>query len=323
MGPCRKSAHFGVAGERGIKANMGCMWHPLFFLAQTPAPAGPTTTVATLSRGSTVVVDLARELYAKFKDNLPHLAGALVILIVGWWLAGWVKSLLRRLMIARHVDMTLTSFLSQLCYWLIIAVVVLAALQNAQVETTPFSAVLGASALAVGLALQNSLMDFAAGVMIIIFRQFRVGDDIEAVGVKGVVEEISIFSTHLKTADNRRIIVSNSKVLGSPIINSSAHATRRLDLEISISYESNLKQAKQIVLSELQNEPRVLPNPAPTVAVNNLAESSVDLILRAWVAVGDYQDVRSHLLEALKLRFDEAGIIIPYPQHEVRVKTEK
>lgn len=270
-----------------------------------------------------MVIELAHELFTKFKENLPHLAGALVILIVGWWLAGWVKSLLRRLMVARHVDVTLTSFLSQLCYWLIIAVVVLAALQNAQVETTPFSAVLGASALAVGLALQNSLMDFAAGVMIILFRQFRVGDEIEAAGVKGVVEEISIFSTHLKTADNRKIIVTNSKILGSPIINASANATRRLDLVVSISYESNLKLAKQIVLTELQNDIRVLPNPAPTIAVDNLAESSVDVILRAWVATSDYQDVRSHLLEALKLRFDEAGIDIPYPQHEVRVKTEK
>jgi small conductance mechanosensitive channel len=270
-----------------------------------------------------MVIGLAHELFAKFKENLPHLAGALIILIVGWWLAGWVKGILRRVMVARHVDVTLTSFLSQLCYWLIIAVVVLAALQNAQVETTPFSAVLGASALAVGLALQNSLMDFAAGVMIILFRQFRVGDEIEAAGVKGVVEEISIFSTHLKTADNRKIIVTNSKILGSPIINASANATRRLDLVVSISYESNLKLAKQIVLTELQNDIRVLPNPAPTIAVDNLAESSVDVILRAWVATSDYQDVRSHLLEALKLRFDEAGIDIPYPQHEVRVKTDK
>jgi small conductance mechanosensitive channel len=301
------------------------MWNSLFFLAQAPAPAGTTAAngSAAPSTFSTVFIRLARNLYLKFEDNLPHLVSALIILVVGWWLAGWVKSLLRRLMTARHVEVTLNSFLSQLCYWLIIIVVVLVALQNAQVETTPFSAVLGAAALAVGLAMQNSLMDFVAGMMIIFFRYFRVGDDIEAAGVKGTVEEISIFNTHLKTADNRKIIVSNGKILGTPIINSSAKPTRRLDLTLNISYESNLKLAKQIILTELQNDLRVLPNPAPTIAVDNLGESSVDLILRAWVAIGDYQDLRSHLLEALKLRFDEAGVDIPYPQHEVRVKTEK
>jgi len=271
-----------------------------------------------------MVIELAKQLYVKFEENLPHLLVALIVLIVGWWLAGRVKFLLRRVMVARHIDVTLTSFLSQLCYWLIIAFVVIVSLQKAEIiDTTPFSAVLGASALAIGLALQSSLTDFAAGVMIILFRQFRVGDEIEAAGVKGVVEEISIFSTHLKTADNRKIIVSNGKILGTPIINSSVNATRRLDLVISISYESNLKLAKQIILSELQSDTRVLPEPAPEVAVNNLGESSVDLILRAWVAIGDYQNLRSHLLEALKLRFDEAGIDIPYPQHEVRMKPEK
>jgi len=307
------------------------MWNPIFFLAQTPAPVGgaaPTSAAATASTVahstfSTMFIGMAKNLYAKFLDNLPHLVSALIILVVGLWLAGRVKALLRRLMISRHVEVTLTSFLSQLCYWLIVAVVVLVALQNAQVETTPFSAVLGAGALAVGLAMQNLLMDFVAGVMIILFRYFRVGDDIEAAGVKGTVEEISIFNTHLKTADNRKIIVASSKILGAPIINSSAKPTRRLDLVLNISYESDLKLAKQIILSELQNDVRVLPNPAPTVAVDNLGESSVDLVLRAWVAIGDYQNLRSHMLEALKLRFDEAGIDIPYPQHEVRVTTTK
>jgi len=297
------------------------MWNPQFFLAQVPAPATPAPAPTNFSA---MVVEVAKGLFLKFEENLPHLAMALIILIAGWWFAGRIKALLRRVMVARHIDVTLTSFLGQLCYWLIIAFVVVVSLQKAEIiDTTPFSAVLGASALAIGLALQSSLTDFAAGVMIILFRQFRVGDEIEAAGVKGVVEEISIFSTHLKTADNRKIIVTNGKILASPIVNASANPTRRLDLPISISYESNLKQAKQIVLTELQNEIRVLPDPAPVVAVNELSESSVDLILRAWVATGDYADVRSHLLETLKLRFDEAGIEIPFPQHEVRVKTDK
>jgi small conductance mechanosensitive channel len=182
---------------------------------------------------------------------------------------------------------------------------------------------LAASTLAVGLALQNSMANFAAGVMIILFRHFRVGDSIEAGGVAGTVEEISIFDTHLTTDDNRKIIVPNGKILASHIVNASAKPLRRLDLVFHVSYESNLKQAKAIILSSVNEDIRALPNPPPAVLVTNLGENAVHLTVRVWTAIGDYDNLRSHLLEDVKLRFDTAGIVIPRPQREVHVRTEK
>jgi len=262
--------------------------------------------------------------YDDFMKYLPNLGKSVAILLVGWWLSGRIKVLLRKVMQARHVDATVTSFLSKLCYWvLLILVLMMAAQEGHIIDTSPLTGMLAASTLAIGLALQNSLSNFAAGILIIFFRYFRVGDSIEAADVKGIVEEISIFDTHLLTADNRKIIVPNGKILGSPIINSSAKPTRRLDLIFNISYESNLKLAKQIVLTAMQADIRVLPNPEPAVLVTNLGESSVDLTMRAWVAIADYEPVRSHLLEEVKLRFDEAGVSIPYPQHEVHVRPAK
>ncbi len=265
-------------------------------------------------------MDYLPRLYEKLIDYVPHLGSALFILLVGWWLAGWIKRMLQRLLTARHVEITLASFLSQLCYWLIITVVVLVAMQNAQMETTPFSAVLGAGALAVGLALQNSLSNFAAGVIIILFRHFRVGDEIETGSVKGLVEEISIFNTNLRTGDNRVIIIPNGSILNSPLTNNSAKFTRRLDLVFNISYGSDLRRARQVILEVLKADQRVLPEPAPDVIVTNLGESSVDLTMRAWVNTSHYANVRAAMLEAVKLRFDETGIDIPFPQHEVHVR---
>jgi len=261
------------------------------------------------------------EYYDDFMKYLPSLGKALAILLAGWWLTGRIRVILRKVMQARHVDATVSTFLSKLCYWaLLILVLMMAAQEGHIIDTSPLTGMLAASTLAIGLALQTSLSNFAAGVLIIFFRYFRVGDSIEAADVKGVVEEISIFDTHLLTADNRKIIVPNGKILGSPIINSSAKPTRRLDLVFNISYESNLKQAKQIILAAMQADIRVLPNPEPAVLVTNLGESSVDLTMRAWVAIADYEPVRSHLLEEMKLRFDEAGVSIPYPQHEIHVR---
>lgn len=279
--------------------------------------------VADESAGETkkqTAIDLFRELYRRFVEYLPHLGSAMLVLLAGWWVAGWIKRMLRRLMAARHVDLTLSSFLSNLCYWLIITVVVLVALQNAQFETTPFSAVLGASALAVGLALQSSLSNFAAGVLIILFRHFRVGDLIETGGVTGIVEEISIFHTTMCTGDNRVIILPNGSILGSPLTNNSGKPTRRLDVVFSISYGSELKQAREIILAALAAEPRALKEPAPVVIVSNLGESSVDLTMRAWVSTAEYYNLKAAMLEEIKLRFDAAGIDIPFPQHEVHVR---
>ncbi|HVU36846.1 MAG TPA: mechanosensitive ion channel domain-containing protein [Opitutales bacterium] len=288
--------------------------------AAGPAATANTTedTVEATTKAS--AIELFKSLYKRFVEYLPHLGSAVLVLLLGWWLAGWIKRMLRRLMAARHVDLTLSSFLSNLCYWLIITIVVLVALQNAQFETTPFSAVLGASALAVGLALQGSLSNFAAGVLIILFRHFRVGDFIETGGVMGTVEEISIFHTAMCTIDNRVIIVPNGSILNSPLTNYNAKPTRRLDIVFNISYGSEIKRAKDIILAALNTDARTLKDPAPVVMVSNLGESSVDLLMRAWVKSEDYFNLKVALLEEVKLRFDAAGIDIPFPQHEVHVR---
>jgi small conductance mechanosensitive channel len=261
--------------------------------------------------------------YTQFMQYLPSLGKALLALVVGWWLAGRIRAFLSKVMTARHADATLTSFLSKFCYWVLIVIVLIMALKETGYDTSPLTGMLAASTLAVGLALQNFLSNFAAGVLIILFRHFRVGDSIEAGGVAGTVEEISIFDTRLVTDDNRKIIVPNGKILAGAIINASAKPLRRLDLTFSISYESNLKQAKLILLSSLQTDIRALPNPPPTVFVSNLGSNAVDLTARVWTAIGDYDNLRSHLLEDVKLRFDEAGIVIPRPQREVHLRTEK
>ncbi len=264
------------------------------------------------------------EYYTQFMHYLPKLGKGLLVLAVGWWLAGRIKVFFKKIMVARHVDVTLTTFLSKFCYWLLIVVVLIMALSEADPTiTSPLTGMLAASTLAVGLALQGFLSNFAAGVLIILLRHFRVGDSIQAAGVSGTVEEISIFNTCLVTDDNRKIIVPNGQILAAPIINSSAKPLRRLDLAFRISYESDLKQAKVILLTCLQNDIRALPNPPPSVSVTKLGENAVELTTHVWMASGDYDALNSHLLEDVKLRFDEAGIVIPCPQREVHLRPAK
>jgi small conductance mechanosensitive channel len=178
-------------------------------------------------------------------------------------------------------------------------------------------AILGAAGLAVGLALKDSLGNFAAGVMIIIFRPFKIGDFINAGGAAGVVDEIGLFATLMHTGDNQRIIVPNSAILGSNITNVSALETRRVDLVFGIGYEDNIGQARDIIMAVMEADERILKDPAPAVAVGELADSSVNLNVRPWVNSGDYWPVRADLLENIKVKFDEAGISIPYPQQDV------
>lgn len=264
------------------------------------------------------------EYYTQFMHYLPKLGKALFVLVVGWWLAGRLKTFFKKVMVARHVDVTLTSFLSKFCYWLLIVVVLIVALTAADPNIgSPLTGMLAASTLAVGLALQGFLSNFAAGVLIILLRHFRVGDSIQTGAVSGTVEEISIFNTCLVTDDNRKIIVPNGQILAAPIINSSAKPLRRLDLAFRVSYESNLKQAKVILLACLQGDIRALPNPPPSVIVTKLGENAVELTARVWTASGDYDALNSHLLEDVKLRFDAAGIVIPRPQREVHLREGK
>ena len=244
---------------------------------------------------------------------------AVAILIIGRWIARAFGRLVQRLMEKQKVDPTLTGFVGNLVYYALLTFVVLAALSQIGIQTTSFIAVIGAAGLAVGLALQGSLANFAAGFLLIIFRPFRVGDLIEGAGVKGTVENIQIFTTQLKTPDNKIIIIPNAKLTNDNIINWSATGTRRVDLVFGIGYDDDIDKAKSIINEALDADSRVLKNPSPKVAVSELADSSVNFVVRPWVDTGDYWDVYFDLTEAIKKRFDAAGVSIPFPQRDVNI----
>jgi small conductance mechanosensitive channel len=244
---------------------------------------------------------------------------ALIILIVGRWIARAFGNLVQRLMDKRDIDPTLTGFVGSLTYYALFTFVALAALSRLGIQTTSFIAVIGAAGLAIGLALQGSLANFAAGFMLIFFRPFRVGDLIEGAGVAGVVEKIQIFTTQLKTPDNKIIIIPNAKLTDDNIINWSATGTRRVDMVFGIGYEDDIDKAKAIIGEVVAADNRVLKNPAPQIAVSELADSSVNFVVRPWVNTGDYWDVYFDLTETIKKRFDAAGVSIPFPQRDVHL----
>jgi len=244
---------------------------------------------------------------------------AIAILIVGRLVIGVVARIVRRLMTKANVDETLTKFLVSLTRILLMTFVIIAALSALGVQTTSFVAIIGAAGLAIGFALQGSLANFAAGVMLIIFRPFKSGDYIEAGGTSGVVEEISIFNTILKTLDNRRVIVPNGKITGDNITNYSALEIRRVDLVFGIGYGDDLKRAKDILVQIVSGDDRILRDPAPTVAVSELGDSSVNFVVRPWVKTVDYWSVYFDLTERVKTTFDEKGISIPFPQRDVHL----
>lgn len=248
---------------------------------------------------------------------------ALAILIIGKIVAKAVSAGIRRLMEKRNVDPTITRFVSSLAYIGMMVFVVLAALGQLGIQTTSFIAVLGAAGLAVGLALQGSLSNFAAGFMLVAFRPFKVGDFIEGAGISGVVEEIQIFSTKLKTGDNKIVIVPNGKIFDDAITNYSAEAMRRVDLLVGVSYDADLPQVKSILEELVAAQEAVLKEPAHQIAVAELADNSVNLVCRVWVNTPDYWSVKFALTEAIKIRFDAEGIGIPYPQRDVHVYEHK
>jgi small conductance mechanosensitive channel len=244
---------------------------------------------------------------------------ALAVFVIGRWLANMIVRGVKRLMKKANMDKALIGFLSSILNAVLLVVVVIAALEQLGVNTTSVLAVFAAAGLAVGLALKDSLSNFSAGVMLIIFKPFKVGDFVEAAGISGVVEVIRIFNTQLRTGDNREIIVPNSQIYSGIITNFSVREQRRIDLVIGIGYEDDIRSAKQILEEILQGEERVLKDPAPVILVSELGESSVDLAVRPWVNSADYWDVRSDLLETIKREFDAKGISIPYPQRDVHL----
>lgn len=248
---------------------------------------------------------------------------AIAIFLVGKLLARLIANIVKKALLRARTDEMLVNFLGSITYTVLIIAVLLAAVDSLGVNVTSLMAILGAAGLAVGLALKDSLSNFAAGVMIIIFRPFKIGDFITAGGCSGVVDEISLFVTLLHTGDNQRIIVPNSAILGSNIINTSSLPTRRVDLVIGIGYDDNIGQARDIITSILEADERILADPAPAIAVAELGDSSVNLNVRPWVNSADYWPVRADLLEGIKVKFDEAGISIPYPQQDVHMHEVK
>lgn len=245
--------------------------------------------------------------------------GAIAVLVVGRWVAGRIRKAVRLGVQRGGADETLAPFLSGIAYWLAIAVVIVAVLGLFGIPTASVVAILGAAGLAVGLALQGTLSNFAAGVMLLVFRPIRVDDVVEVGGSVGRVQEVGIFSTVLHTPDNVRIIMPNSEVFGKPIKNFTANDTRRVDLVIGVSYDDDLGVAKETIDKVVRADERVLAEPEPQIAVSNLGDSSVDFVVRPWCRTDDYWGVRFELTRRIKEELEAAGCSIPFPQRDVHL----
>ncbi|DAB33714.1 MAG TPA: mechanosensitive ion channel protein MscS [Sulfurospirillum sp. UBA12182] len=243
---------------------------------------------------------------------------SIAIFVIGKKIAAWVVAVIKKLMDKSKLDETLSKFLCNVIYGLLLVLIVLSALSNLGVNTTSFVAILGAAGLAVGLAFKDTFANIGAGVLLIFFRPFKVGDFVNAGGESGSVEEINLFSVIMNTGDNKKIIIPNSSVIGKAITNFSANPTRRVDLVFGISYDDDLKLAKQTLLDIVNSDERILKTPAPFVAVSELAESSVNFVVRVWAKQEDYWGVNFDTIEKVKLAFDEKGISIPFPQMDIR-----
>lgn len=249
----------------------------------------------------------------------PNVLIALAILVVGRWLVQWSTGLLRRALIKSGMDETLVRFLDKLIYYTLLAAIILAAADQIGIKTTSFLAILGAAGLAVGLALKDSLSNFASGVMLILFHPFKVGDAVTAAGISGTVERIDIFNSIINTWDNQKVIIPNSKITSDIITNINANTTRRIDMVIGISYDDDVNEAKDILQRLVDADSRILSDPSPKIALAEFGDSSINLVVRPWVNTADYWDVRFNLMDKIKESFDERNITIPYPQRDVHM----
>ena len=252
-------------------------------------------------------------------DYGPKVLAALATLVIGWTVARVLTGALRRLLARARVEPTLAGFLGNIAYIALMTFVLVAAIGKLGVQTASLIAILGAAGFAVAFALQGSLGNLASGVMIMVFRPFKVGDYVEAGGAAGTILEVGIFASTFKTPDNKKVIVANSSITGANITNYSANPTRRVDMRFGIAYDDDLRKAKQILLDVLAADQRVLEDPAPVVALAELGDSSVNLHCRPWAATSDYWDVPWDVQEKVKLAFDEQGITIPFPQRDVHL----
>lgn len=250
---------------------------------------------------------------------LLRLLIALFIFLIGKWIADHIGGVLTRVMLKSGLDNTLVKFLNRLAHTFMLILAALPAVDAVGISISSLLALLGAAGLAVGLALKDSLSNLAAGVMIIVFRPFRVGDSITACGASGNVEEIGMFSTMLITPDNQRIIIPNSSIISGTIVNASAFATRRIDLLIAIGFNDSIGKARDVINEVLIDESRILPDPPPAVGVETIGEHTVQLFVRVWVRSADYANARADLMESIKDNLGVAGIVAPFHQHIVHL----
>lgn len=266
-------------------------------------------------------MEYVNKLWELIIEYFPRIITALVILIVGLFIIGLITKMTKRLMLRQNMDETLQKFLSNLLNWALKVLLFVMVASKLGVETTSFAAIIGAAGLAIGLALQGSLSNFAGGALIMIFKPFKVEDLIEAQGELGVVKEIQIFTTLINTPTNKLVIIPNGALSNGNITNYSAEGKLRVDLTIGVSYDADIKQTKDVLMNVLTSNPQVLQDPAPTVNVSELADSSVNFAVRPWSTVADYWDVYFGITEQCKEALDNAGIEIPYP-HSVEIHKE-
>ena len=261
--------------------------------------------------------------FGKFMDKiigfLPSIIGAIIVLFVGVWICRFIRKFVRRLMIARSVDITIQNFVNELLRWVLYIILFLTVIQKIGVPVSSFLGALAAAGVAIGLALQGSLSNFAGGIMLLILKPFRIGDSIEAKGHIGTVERIGMFYTTLIKFGNERVIIPNGPLFSDNIINYSQNTTRRHNIIVGIGYGSDLKKAKEILYRLAKECPTALQEPPAVVYVEELADSSVNLSLRIWSNTGNYLETRFYLIEQIKLTFDKEGIEIPFPQRDVHI----
>lgn len=242
---------------------------------------------------------------------------SLTIFIIGQLIAKIISRVLGKVLNHTKLDTILVDFIQSLVQALLLVFVIVAALDQLGVNTNSVIAVLGAAGLAIGLALQGSLQNFAAGFMLLIFRPFKAGDFVEAAGAAGIIEKVGIFSTTMHTGDNKQVIIPNGTIYSSNIINYSARGTRRIDMVFSIGYSDDIRKARDVIAAIIKTDERVLTDPEPLIAVGELGASSVNFFVRPWVRTDDYWDVKFALTEKIKIAFDENGISIPFPQMDI------
>ena len=251
------------------------------------------------------------------------IVAAILIFLIGKWIARKIASLFTKLMEKNNIDITLVKFLDSIMYYILLIVVIIAAAGQLGINTTSFLTIVGAAGLAIGLALKDSLSNFASGFMLIMFHPFRVGDFVKVGGISGTVKTIDIFNTTMHTPDNQKVIVPNSKITSDVITNVPANEPRRVDLVIGISYDDDITKAKDLLKTIIKEEQRILESPATTIAVSELADSSVNFVVRPWVKKTDYWGVYYDLIEKIKITFDREEIHIPYPQRDVHLFSEQ